>query len=164
MRKLQIQEAQPIRIALEMADKSLKQAHRLLENVIVKVRELFLSADFVILDMGEDANDFLILRMPFLATGRNLIDVERGELVLRLREDYLVFKVFKPSPISGVGAPKTGESSSRKRKEKAPASSPYYFIRFFSKTHEDHFHEIVSKKKVIPEVCFDLKPNEYPEI
>ncbi|XP_015947114.1 uncharacterized protein LOC107472055, partial [Arachis duranensis] len=89
---LQIQEAQPTRIALEMADKSLKQAHRLLENVIVKVGELFLSADFVILDIGEDANDFLILGMPFLATGRNLIDVERGELVLRLREDYLVFK------------------------------------------------------------------------
>ncbi|KAL4344482.1 hypothetical protein AHAS_Ahas11G0182800 [Arachis hypogaea] len=61
-------------------------------------------------------------------------------------------------------APKTGESSSKKRKEKAPTSGRYDFTRFFSKTHEDYFHEIVSKKKVISEVRFDLKLDEYPEI
>ncbi|KAL4343993.1 hypothetical protein AHAS_Ahas11G0133900 [Arachis hypogaea] len=60
--------------------------------------------------------------------------------------------------------PKTGESSSRKRKETAPASSPYDFTRFFSKTHKDHFNEIVSKKKVIPKVRFDLQLEEYPKI
>ncbi|XP_020992615.1 uncharacterized protein LOC110278721 [Arachis duranensis] len=84
MRKLQVQEAQPTRIALQMADKSLRHAHRLVENVLVKVGELFLPADFVILDMGEDVNDYIILGRPFLATRRALIDVERGELVLRL--------------------------------------------------------------------------------
>ncbi|XP_016165709.1 uncharacterized protein LOC107608428 [Arachis ipaensis] len=101
---MKIQEAQPTRIALEMADKSLRQAHGLVENVLVKVRELFLPTDFVILDMGEDANDSIILGRPFLATRRALIDIEIGELVLRLREDYLVFKVFRPSPISGTGS------------------------------------------------------------
>ncbi|XP_016168756.1 uncharacterized protein LOC107611330 [Arachis ipaensis] len=61
MKKLQIQEAQPTRIALQMADKSLRQAHGLVENVLVKVGELFLPIDFVILDMGEDANDSIML-------------------------------------------------------------------------------------------------------
>ncbi|KAL4344153.1 hypothetical protein AHAS_Ahas11G0149900 [Arachis hypogaea] len=61
-------------------------------------------------------------------------------------------------------APKTGESSSRKRKEKAPASGLYDFTMFFSKTHKDHFNEIVSKKKVIFEVRFDLKSDGYSEI
>ncbi|XP_020966727.1 uncharacterized protein LOC110266421 [Arachis ipaensis] len=37
MKKLKIQEAQPTRIALEMADKSLRQAYGLVENVMVKV-------------------------------------------------------------------------------------------------------------------------------
>ncbi|XP_015963062.1 uncharacterized protein LOC107486989 [Arachis duranensis] len=75
MKKLQIQEAQPTRIALQMAGKSLR---RLVENVLVKVGELFLPADFVILDMEEDANDSIILGRPFLTTRRALIDVERG--------------------------------------------------------------------------------------
>ncbi|XP_016192664.1 uncharacterized protein LOC107633565 [Arachis ipaensis] len=70
MWKLKIQEAQPIRIALQMADKSLRQAHGIAKNVLVKVGELFLPTDFVILDMGEDANDSIILGRPFLATGR----------------------------------------------------------------------------------------------
>ncbi|KAL4300410.1 hypothetical protein AHAS_Ahas17G0198100 [Arachis hypogaea] len=61
-------------------------------------------------------------------------------------------------------APKTRESFSRKRKEKAPTSDPCNFTRFFSKTHENHFYEVVHKKKVVPEVHFDLKLKEYPEI
>ncbi|XP_016185537.1 uncharacterized protein LOC107627198 [Arachis ipaensis] len=52
MKKPQIQKAQPTRIALQMADKSLRQAHGIVENVLVKVGEFFLPADFVILDMG----------------------------------------------------------------------------------------------------------------
>ncbi|XP_057746704.1 uncharacterized protein LOC130965969 [Arachis stenosperma] len=87
MRKLGIQEAQPIRITLQLADKSLRQAHVLVENVLVKVGELFLPADFVILDMGEDVNDSIILGRPLLATGRALVDVEKGEMVMRLHED-----------------------------------------------------------------------------
>ncbi|KAL4356947.1 hypothetical protein AHAS_Ahas09G0137600 [Arachis hypogaea] len=36
--------------------------------------------------------------------------------------------------------------------------------RFISKSHQDHFYDVVAKKKVIPEVPFKLKKNEYPEI
>ncbi|QHN93871.1 transportin [Arachis hypogaea] len=36
--------------------------------------------------------------------------------------------------------------------------------RFITKAHQDHFYEVVAKKKVIPEVLFKLKKNEYPEI
>ncbi|XP_052116558.1 uncharacterized protein LOC127746664 [Arachis duranensis] len=103
MKKLIIQEAQPTRIALQMADKSLKQAHGIIENVLVKITELFLPTDFVILDMGKDAKNFMILGRPFLATGRAQIDVDKGELVMRMHEDYLVFNVFKPSSLSGEG-------------------------------------------------------------
>jgi len=36
--------------------------------------------------------------------------------------------------------------------------------RFISKVHQDHFYEVVAKKKVILEVPFMLKKSEYPEI
>ncbi|KAL4371587.1 hypothetical protein AHAS_Ahas06G0180700 [Arachis hypogaea] len=95
MKKLQIQEAQPTRIALQMADKSMKRAYGLVENILVKVGKFFLPADFVILDTGEDENASIILGRPFLSTERALIDVEVGELVLRMQNEQLVFHVFK---------------------------------------------------------------------
>ena len=36
--------------------------------------------------------------------------------------------------------------------------------RFILKVHQEHFYEVVAKKKVIPEVPFKLKKSEYPEI
>ncbi|XP_072075050.1 uncharacterized protein [Arachis hypogaea] len=95
MKKLQIQEAQLTKIALQMADKSMKPAYGLVENILVKVGKFFLPADFVILDTGEDENASIILGRPFLATERALIDVEVGELVLRVHNEQLVFHVFK---------------------------------------------------------------------
>ncbi|KAL4330402.1 hypothetical protein AHAS_Ahas13G0396500 [Arachis hypogaea] len=62
-------------------------------------------------------------------------------------------------------APKTGESS-RKRKRKAPASTsePWETWRFLTKAHQDYFHDVVRQKKVILEVIFRLKEDEYSEI
>ncbi|KAL4366069.1 hypothetical protein AHAS_Ahas07G0169200 [Arachis hypogaea] len=56
--------------------------------------------------------------------------------------------------------PKVGESSSRKRKEKAPFIISHDVNRFYTKIHEEHYYKNLSKKKVIPEVRFDLKPDE----
>ena len=62
-------------------------------------------------------------------------------------------------------APKVGESS-RKKKGKAIAatSESWEMEKFITKAHQDHFYEVVAEKKVIPEVPFRLKKNEYPEI
>ncbi|KAL4391092.1 hypothetical protein AHAS_Ahas03G0210500 [Arachis hypogaea] len=95
MKKLQIQEAQPTRIALQMADKSIKLAYGLVENILVKVGKFFLPAAFVILDTGEDENASIILGRPFLITGRAIIDAEVGELVLKVHNEQLVFHVFE---------------------------------------------------------------------
>ncbi|XP_016167507.1 uncharacterized protein LOC107609953 [Arachis ipaensis] len=46
MKKLGIQEVQLTRISLEMVDKSLKRAYGVVENVLVKVEDLYLPADF----------------------------------------------------------------------------------------------------------------------
>ncbi|XP_057740040.1 uncharacterized protein LOC130957190 [Arachis stenosperma] len=95
MRKLRICELKSTRILLQMADKSIQQAVGVVENVLVKVGKFLLPADFVILDMEEDPNTPIILGRPFLATGRALIDVEKGELLLRVHDEHLAFHVFK---------------------------------------------------------------------
>ena len=70
----------------------MKMAYRLVENVLVKVEGLYITADFIILDTGKDEDESIILGRPFLATARAVIDVDRGELVLQLNEDNIVFK------------------------------------------------------------------------
>ena len=83
-----------------MADKSMKQAYGLVEDVLVKVEGLYIPADFIILDTGKDEDESIILGRPFLATVRVVIDVDRGELVLQPNEDYLVFKTQGSSSIN----------------------------------------------------------------
>ena len=51
-------------------------------------------ADVVVLDMQEDQEIPLILGRRFLATGRALIDVQRGELKLRVQGDEVTFNVL----------------------------------------------------------------------
>ena len=64
----------------------------MVEDVLVKVKGLYIHADFIILDTGKDEDECIILGRPFLATAGAVIDVNRGELVLQLNGDYLVFK------------------------------------------------------------------------
>ena len=55
---------------------------------------LFL-ADFVILDMEEDENVPIILGRPFLAIGKAQINVQEGELKLRVQGGKVAFHVFQ---------------------------------------------------------------------
>ncbi|KAL8108518.1 hypothetical protein AgCh_024828 [Apium graveolens] len=65
------------------------------EDVLVKVDELFFPADFIILDFEEDKKILIILGRPFLATGRTLIDVQKGELTMRVQDQDVTFNIFK---------------------------------------------------------------------
>ena len=61
---------------------------------VIKVDKFIFHADFIILDMEEDKEVPSILGRPFLVTGRELIDVQKGELRLRVQEDEVTFSVF----------------------------------------------------------------------
>ncbi|XP_057719977.1 uncharacterized protein LOC130934415 [Arachis stenosperma] len=95
VKRMRIEEAKPTRIALQLADRTFKFPHGVVEDLLVKVGEFIFVADFVVLDMEEEANTSIILGGPFLATAGAIIDVQKGELVLRLHEEKMVFNVFK---------------------------------------------------------------------
>ncbi|XP_062100367.1 uncharacterized protein LOC133806262 [Humulus lupulus] len=50
--------------------------------------------EFEFLDMEEDENVHIILGRPFLAIGQALIDVQKGEIRLRVQGEEVVFNVF----------------------------------------------------------------------
>ncbi|XP_073024298.1 uncharacterized protein [Primulina eburnea] len=93
--KLKIGEVKPTTISLQLADRSIKYPRGVVEDVLVKVDKFIFPVDFVVLDMEEDREIPLILGRPFLATGKALIDVQKGELVLRLNDESVVFNVFQ---------------------------------------------------------------------
>ncbi|XP_073129136.1 uncharacterized protein [Henckelia pumila] len=75
-------EVKPTKIALQLADKSIKYPRGIIEDVLVKVDRFIFPVDFVVLDMEEDGNMSLILGRPFLATAEVMIDVKKGALTM----------------------------------------------------------------------------------
>ena len=83
-----------------MADRSLAYPRGVVEDVLVKVDKFIFPADFIVLDMEEDADIPLLLGRPFLATGRTLIDVQKGELTMRVQDEQVTFNVFSAMKFS----------------------------------------------------------------
>ncbi|MCI26614.1 hypothetical protein A2U01_0047811, partial [Trifolium medium] len=96
MKKIPGAVATPTKMQLSIADRSIVHPHDILHDVLVRVAEFVFPANFVILDMEEDREvEPLLLGRPFLATGRALINVEMGELMLRTNGEQIMFNVFE---------------------------------------------------------------------
>ncbi|GAU21678.1 hypothetical protein TSUD_242500 [Trifolium subterraneum] len=94
--------AKPTKVQLSLADRSITYPHGILQNVLVRCAEFVFPTDFVILDIEEDAEVPLLLGRPFLATGRSLIEIEKGELMFRLDDEQVCFQVFQATKFGGL--------------------------------------------------------------
>ena len=93
-KRLRLGELKSTTITLQLAD---QHPRSIIENVLVKVGKFIFPADFIILDMEEDDTVPIILGRPFLATGKAQINVQEGELKLRVQGDEVTFHVFQPT-------------------------------------------------------------------
>ena len=89
-------EPKPTNVSLQLADESITYPRGILEDVLVKVDKFIFSVDFIILDMEEDQEIPFILGRPFLATDKALIDVQQGNIVLRINDELLLLMCSKP--------------------------------------------------------------------
>ncbi|XP_057719737.1 uncharacterized protein LOC130934170 [Arachis stenosperma] len=64
MRRLFIEEVKPTQMSLELVDRSLVIPKGVIENLLVRVGKFKFPADFVILDLGEEGSDSIILGRP----------------------------------------------------------------------------------------------------
>ena len=76
-------------------DWSLAHPKGKIEDVLVKVDKFNLPADFIVLDLEADRKVSIILGRQFLATGRTLIDVQKGELIMRVNDEQVTFNVLR---------------------------------------------------------------------
>ena len=93
VQRLNLGELTPTAITLQMADRSMAQPEGILEDVLVKVGKFIFPVDFIIMQMEEDTQVPLLLGRPFLATGAALIDVQKGELTLRVGNKVVHFNI-----------------------------------------------------------------------
>ena len=93
VQRLSLGELTPTTITLQMADRSMAQPEGILEDVLVKVGKFVFPVDFVVMQMEEDNQVPLLLGRPFLATGAALIDVQKGELTLRVGDEAVQFNI-----------------------------------------------------------------------
>ena len=92
-KRLSLGELTPTAITLQMADRTLAHPEDILEDVLIKVGKFVFLVDFVVINIEEDKQVPLLLGKPFLATGAALIDVKKGELTLRVRDEAMHFNL-----------------------------------------------------------------------
>ncbi|XP_070003087.1 uncharacterized protein [Nicotiana sylvestris] len=85
----------PTSMRLQMADHSIKRPVGIVNDVLVKVGNFHLPADFVILDCAVDKEIPIILGRPFLSTGRALMDSEWNEIKFCVNDEEVTFQASK---------------------------------------------------------------------
>ncbi|GJZ72523.1 retrovirus-related pol polyprotein from transposon TNT 1-94 [Tanacetum coccineum] len=78
-------ELAPTKVAVELADRTIKHPKGIAENVLVGIGSFF-PIDFIVLDMPEDIKVPLILGRPFLSIAHAKINVLRGSLDPNFRD------------------------------------------------------------------------------
>ncbi|GJX47814.1 reverse transcriptase domain-containing protein [Tanacetum coccineum] len=129
-KKLSLPELTPTRMTLELADRSITRPKGVAEDVFVKVGKFHFPTDFVVVDFDADPRVPLILGRSFLRTGRALIDVYEGELILRDGDEQLIFHVDSTSKLP-----------------QKHANESINMINFINVTCEDSFEEVLRLKK-----------------
>lgn len=80
-------------IQLLMTNRSVKRSVGILCEMLVWVSKFSFPINFIILDYQVNFEMPIILGIPFLVTGRALVDVERGELTFWSQRIAIDFKV-----------------------------------------------------------------------
>ncbi|KAK8597008.1 hypothetical protein V6N12_065485 [Hibiscus sabdariffa] len=93
--KLNIGEAKPTTVMLQLADHSFVQPEGKIEDIMVQVDKFIFLADFLILDCDADENTPIILGRPFLSTSRAMIDFDKDEIVFKVDDDQIKMKALK---------------------------------------------------------------------
>ena len=94
-KQLGVGECRPTIVTLQLADRSHAYLEGKIDDVLVKVDKFIFPVDFIVLDFKADKEVPIILGRPFLATGKTLIDVQKGDLTMRVNDQQVTFNVLE---------------------------------------------------------------------
>ena len=93
-KQLGVGECTPTTVTLQLADISHAYLEGKIKDVLVKVDKFIFLVDFIVLDFEADQEVPIILGRHFLATRKTLIDVQKGELTMRVNDQQVTFNVL----------------------------------------------------------------------
>ncbi|GJX96655.1 reverse transcriptase domain-containing protein [Tanacetum coccineum] len=94
-KQLGLEALTPIRMTLELANRSISHPMGIAEDVVVRVDGFTFIADFVVVNFEPGPRVPIILGRPFLRTAKALIDLYEEKLTLRVGKDELVYYADK---------------------------------------------------------------------
>ena len=93
-RRIRELEILPTRMTLQLADRSITRPYGVVDDVLVKVRQFTFLADFVIMDIEEDAEIPLILGRSFMLTTNCMVDMGKGNLEMSIDDQKVTFNLL----------------------------------------------------------------------
>ena len=82
----------PTYMCVQLADPTIRYLEGIAKNVLVRVRDSFVLANFVDMDIEGDLGIELILGRPFLRAARVRIDMGRGEIRFHIGKENMFFR------------------------------------------------------------------------
>ena len=87
-------EIMPTKMTLQLVDHSIVGPYGVIEDVLVKVKQITFPADFVVMDIEENPKIPLILGRSFMLTASCVIDMGKGKLELSVDDQKVTFDLF----------------------------------------------------------------------
>ena len=94
-KQLGVREYRSTTVTLQLVDRSHAYRERKIEDVLVKVDKFIFPVDFIVLDFKADKDVPIIFGRHFLAIGKTLIDIQKGELTMRMNDQQVTFNVLE---------------------------------------------------------------------
>ncbi|XP_070040758.1 uncharacterized protein [Nicotiana tomentosiformis] len=110
----EIGEIRSIPVSLQVEDQITIIPEGIMEDVLVRVDKFVFHMDFIMVNMEDKREVSLILERPFLATGRAILDIQERQLMLRVGEEIVIFKMK-----GAMGAPRDELTAHSKFKARA---------------------------------------------
>lgn len=85
-------------MTLTLVDSFVTHLIGIVQDMLLHVYCLNFPAYFLVIDMKGDSGGSVILGCPFLATRKEKIDVETGELVLKFNKEKMLFNAYEWTP------------------------------------------------------------------
>ncbi|XP_062075720.1 uncharacterized protein LOC133779833 [Humulus lupulus] len=147
-KQLGIGEVRPTTVTLQLADRSLAHLDGKIEDVLVRVDKFIFPADFIVLDYEAGREVPIILWRQFLATGRTLIDVQKGELTMRVQDENVTFNVFKamrfPDEVEECSVVSMVDSLASREFETSNVGDPLERLLLFDSHNEEDEEEYLA--------------------
>nr|XP_016500345.1 PREDICTED: uncharacterized protein LOC107818809 [Nicotiana tabacum] len=82
-----------IPVSLQLVDHTTIFPEGIIEDILVQVDKFVFLVDFIVVDLEVNKEVPFILGRPFLCTGRAILDIYEGQLMLRVGSEKVIFQI-----------------------------------------------------------------------